>query len=332
MMPWFLHPHRADVLAACALVARSRSPLADGLERLAAEDPLLTRWSRRLGPPLRAGEDVPETLRRARLLDAEEAELLAHSEDLAEGLERAASSIQTGPWRMRLVRHLPLSLAIALGAPSIVVSSVLALSGLTSSSVAGLGILTPANARPERLLFTWFLLLQVAIAAEHLLRSVRGLRHLATLWCPGVERERALLRLLRAARTGRAPKPRLGALRLALSLVGLAAQPLSLPAWNSDWRTWKVLTYLRLPRRTWLDAGREGDLAARLVLVGAVETIDGRPDWAGAEDRCRARLAEGIDDAMLIARPLLLLAVWVSAVAALSGLWLGLIRELGRMT
>jgi hypothetical protein len=341
------HPHRADVLSACALVARTRAPMAEGLERLAAGDPLLMRWARRLAPPLRAGAPLAETLRRERLLTRREAELLALDGDAPGALDRIAAGALAPPRGLLLVRHLPVALALALMLPALAVSIVLDLIGAHYETIyRELGIMLPyvteVTLGVVRLLFSTVLLTAAAFAAEALLRSLRGFRHIAHLWCPEVERESALLRLVESARLRDERSAQVGTLWMALApvtvllnLVRLNAVRRGRPAWDLDWRTWLFLSRYRLDREQRRAAAAQPDLAARLIGLGVVELIDGRPDWDGAERRCRARLEMAVSETLLLARPVLLLFVWSSLVTAGIGVMLPLFKilvELGRMT
>jgi hypothetical protein len=338
MTPFLLHPNRADVLAACALMMRAREPLADGLERLAAGDALLAPWARRLAPGLREGEPVAHALRRLRLVSAREAELLALDHDLPAALDRVAGAAAAPPPRAWLVRHLPITFALALFTPDLAMTLLSSIAGGPFASIyRELGVQLPLASElltnPARLLVSSSVVIAVLASSEWLVRNLRGLRHIAHLWCVEVERESALLRLVQAARLGDDRGPRGTLLQLVLDAMRLSAVRLRRPRWDRDWRTWLFLTRFRLTRETRRAAAARPDLAGRLLLLGVVDERDGRPQWVEAEERCRARLDSAIEESLRVARPALLLVAWSSALtsgtATLIPLFM-IIRELGR--
>ncbi|MBA2482031.1 MAG: hypothetical protein H0V44_15305 [Planctomycetes bacterium] len=314
-MSVFLHPHRADILAAVALVARAREPLADGLVSLTAGDPHLSRWASRLAPALRSGTPAPDVLRRARLLSRHETRILAADADFVAALDRIASAAASPPRGIWWVRHLPVSCALAFALPATAWCLLLAANGMDlhyatdqlGITVGSIGRLSHQPLASALLLGAMLLAITAGDAA---VRGVRGLRHLTHFWCPEVDRQVALLRLIQHARLGDDAPVRLDPLRSALARVGVGAWRPNQPVWDRDWRTWMFLTRWRLSPDLRKQSAQRRDLASRLTLLGIVDSDRGRPDWDAAETLCRERLDDALSSSYLLVRPVLLLTVW----------------------
>lgn len=316
-MSLLLHRQRVDVLHALALVAGGREPLPEGLERLAAEDPLLAPWAGRLAPPLRAGEPLPETLRRARLLDADEAAALATEADPAAALARIAGEAAAPPRGLATVRWLPLALVlVGAGGCALGMLATLPLQGL----VEELGLRRPDPAASLLSLLYVGAALATTLA---LLARIRGLRHLLHLWCPAVHRAAAWRDFVRAVAQGDAPLP-LPAALAPLAACRLTARRSAAPGWDLPWRTWYMLSRFRLGRALRRRLAAEPSGAARLALLGGADPAE-----------VDAELARALGQA----RPLLLAALWMTALAGvligvvtgpLSGV-LGLVEQLGAL-
>lgn len=260
----FLHTQRVDVLHALALVARGREPLSDGLERLADGDPLLGTWARRLAPPLRAGETLPEVLRRARLISRAEGATLAAEADTAAGLASLAESAAAPPRGLALVRWYP-TVLMAMAATGYILG--LACQALAGDFTRDVGIQAP-------FLFNEVLGLVLAVLVVSLFQAalsrIRGLRHLQHLWCPEVHRAAAWRDFAEATRYGDDPQmlPRIAQ---ELASTGLTAQLQHVPAWDLPWRTWLMLSRLRIPRALRQELEAEPSGRMRLERLGGAD-------------------------------------------------------------
>lgn len=299
MIPWPLHRQRVDVLHALVLVAGGREPLAEGLDRLAAGDPLLAPWARRLGPALRSGEPVPAVLARARLLSRGEARRL-EGVDLADGLDGVLAAEAGDPRGVALVRYLPTALVAAMGAGLIagktaqvaLFGGIYREVGLRSSSIAetaaGIVLVVAGVWLAQWLLAASAWLGEVrfrpavqarrpaALAASWILRPLSWLSQVQLLWFPGVHLAAAWLDVIRTTAIAQAGGP---------DRSGL------------PWRRWLALGWWRMPRalRRRLHAATP---AERIALLGG--------DAAAAQ----ADLA----DRMMGCRFLIAAALWVMAV------------------
>jgi len=334
-MSWFLHPQRTEVLAACALVTRLSEPVASGMARLGSTDPFLSRWAQRLTPALQEGVALPLVLLRARLISRREAEQLSIAADLPTALDRLVSASIQPSHRVWLVRHVPSVIILAVMLPALVVSTCL-YSVVHAFEVVyrDLGIQLPAATvvvlHPMTLLFALVIALASFAATEWLLRAIAGVRFLCLLWCPEIERQNALLRLIQASRTGDNAPPRLGWARRLLSAVRLGAWSARRPHWQRHWNTWMLLTRFRLDRDLRRAAVRLPDLTARLMQLRLVPLRDQRPDWDAAEDRCRERLALAEGHALLFVGVVLLWSSCIGVFVALLAPLLKIMIELGK--
>jgi len=311
--------------------------VASGLSRLGSGDPFLTRWAERLAPGLLAGLPLPQVLRRERLISRREAEQLSHEADLPAALDRLASASIHPSHRVWLVRHIPSVIILAVMLPGLVVSTCLySVVHAFELVYRDLNIALPAATIMVLHPLTMLCALVVALvgfgATEWLLRALSGIRFLCVLWCPEIERQSALLRLIQAGRSADNSPPRLGWARRLLSRLRLGAWSARRPHWQRHWNTWMLLTRFRLDRERRRAAVRLPDLAARLLLLGLVPLRDGRPDWDGAEDRCRERLALAEGHALLFVSVVLLWSSCLGVFVALLAPLFKIIIELGKQT
>jgi len=336
-MSLFLHPQRTEVLAACALVTRLDEPVASGMARLGQGDPFLARWAQKLDPDLSAGLPLPQVLRRQRLISRLEAELLSADADLPVALDRLASASIQPSSRIWLVRHLPSVIVLAVMGPALVVSTCLySVVHAFEMVYRDLGIQLPAATivviHPGTLLCAMVGAVLAIAAIEWLLRAISGLRFICVLWCPEIERQNALLRLIQAGRAGVQSPPRLGWLRRQLSHLRLGAWSARRPQWQQHWNTWMLLTRFRLDRNLRRAAARLPDLASRLLLLRLVPLRDDRPDWDAAEDRCRERLSQAESHALLFVSVVLLWASCIGVFVSLFAPLFKIIVELGKQS
>ena len=336
-MSWFLHPHRTDVLSACALVTRAREPVAAGLARLGSGDPFLVRWAERLAPGLHDGQPLPLVLWRARVISRQEADLLTADADLPAALDRLVVTSTRPSFRVWMIRHLPAVIILAMIVPALLLSTcffgvVHAFEMIYRDLNIELPPVTIAVLHPLTLLGTLIGSLLLIGGCEWLLRSLSGVRFVCVLWCPEIERQTALLRLIQAARTGEHAPPRLGWLRRLLSAMRLGARSARRPRWQQDWNTWMLLTRLRLDRTLRRAAAKLPDLASRLLMLRVIPLRNDLPDWDAAEERCRERLASAESLAFLFISVVLLWVSCISVIVSLLGPLIKIIEELGKQT
>lgn len=327
-LPW-LHPHRADVLAAIALAARQREPLGRGLERLAAGDPLLRPWAARLGPDLTSGAALGAILHRHRLVDRRTAERLDASVDQVEAIDRLGRD-QLEPLRgLTLVRWFPVAVITAMLVPM----ALLQISGITAifeTIFRDLNIRLPAltHAMLDRSAAGLLLPLVGAGALGLLLAALatlRGLRHLPHLWWVEVHRQRALLRLVEAACDGDDATLRLPAPAAWLAALRISAWRQDRPVWDRDWRTWRILTRLRALGHGWPAAARATTAAGVLQAVGLLAADGDRAGLMRLREQTRARLVHALGPAQVEARALLIVAVSCGLALAVLAMFLPLI-------
>jgi hypothetical protein len=299
---------RATALHALALLVEARQPLPEGLERLAASDPGIAPWARRLCPRLRSGLALPDALRAARVVSRRERRLLAAVP--AEGVAAELTAIADGSFAptpgYALVRWLPFWLALALVVPPFVFfiffyslsgGVILGLVREMGLSNRHLGVFAPLDALGDAAIA-----LAVVAAGLWLVSRIRPLRHLLHLWCPEVHRAAALARLTRAAIAPDDTPLRLNRLRRFLSWCLLDIRRRDRPRWDLDWRTWMFLTRFRMTSRHRRMLRELPDLAER---IGALDVAAGGDPLAAARQARERYLA-----AYLAARPLLVLALY----------------------
>lgn len=259
VLPW-LHPQRADVLAALALVVRRRQPLAPAFARLAAGDPLLQPWNRRLAAGLAAGDPLGAVLRRHRLLDRRAAAQLDAAADPVAAFERVAGESLLPVRGLVLVRWFPAALVVAILLPVMLVH----LSGVSAMYEA---IYKDLNIKLPMLTSlmlgrSWASALAplsgglLAAALLSMLGLLRGLRHLRHLWWVEVHRQAALLRLADAAVAGDDAPRHLAWPASWLAALRLSAWRQDRPGWDHAWRTWRILTRWRILDPGWRAAAR----------------------------------------------------------------------------
>lgn len=328
LLPW-PHPHRADVLAALALAARLREPLDRGLARLAAGDPLLRPWSERLGPELAAGAPLGATLRRHGLLGRAAAGRLDADPDQAAAIDRLGRDGLAPLRGLWLVRWFPVVAVAALLAPV----ALLQITGVTAAFeqiFRDLNIRLPALtvAMVDRSLSG--LLLPVVGAAAvwvllAVLASARGLRHLRRLSWVEVHRQHALLQLIEAARDGDDAPVRLPAWASWLSVLRLWAWRQGRPAWDRDWRTYRILTRWRAMGAGWGEASRSPTAAGVLQALGMLPPDGDRAAIDRLREEVRDRLAHALEPAHIEAQALIIVAIAFGVAVAVLAMFLPLI-------
>lgn len=328
IIPW-PHPRRAEVLAALALAARRREPLADGLARLAEADPLLQAWHRRLAPDLGSGVPLAEVLFRHRLLDRRAAAVLAEEADPAAALDRAASGAVAGPHNLWLIRWFPVALTLAVLVPLVAVQLTgifavfatvfrdlnIRLPGVTAHllDASYLALLLP----PTGAVATWIIL--------QMLAQIRGLRHLRHLWWVEVHRQAAMLRLVEAALAGHDAPVHLRWPLSWLAWLRLTALRQDRPAWDEDWRTWRILTRWRALGHGWREAARAGTAAGVLRALGLLPAGGSTEDLRQLHATVAQRLRHALEPACIEARALLMVAIGIGVAASLFAMFLPLI-------
>jgi hypothetical protein len=336
-MRWFLHPHRTDVLSACALVTRAHEPIVAGLARLGSGDPFLKRWAQRLAPGLEDGQPLPLVLCQTRVISRQEADLLSAEADLPAALDRLVVTSTRPSYRNWVIRHLPSVIVMAVMVPALLMSTcflsvVQAFEQIYRDLNIDLPAATIAVLHPLTLLATLVGSLLMIGCCEWLLRALSGVRFICLLWCPEVERQTALLRLIQAARTGEQAPPDLGWMRRQLSALRLGASSARRPRWQPDWNIWMLLTRFRLDRTLRRAAAPLPDLASRLVVLRVIPLRNDQPDWDAAEQRCRERLDRAESQAFLFISVVLLWASCISLIVSLLGPLFRIIEEVGKQS
>jgi hypothetical protein len=332
----WLSRQRAEVLSALALVATSRQALPEGLDRLAADDPLLRPWAQRLGADLRQGRPLAEVLRRHRLIGQADADALAADERagrIADGLARVAEGQRAGVRGVLLVTWLPVWAAVVMSLGFIVASGA---AWAYMEQVGGpvhlaqlVGVRAPDVTWQDGVAHMMSAVAIIAVA-WWLLGRMPVLRHVRALVYPTIHRQVALVDLLRQARGAAAALP-IGAslcVRIEAMIWWFAWRPGRLPAWRWRWHHWMLLTRHRLAvrQRAGLRALRTDgmladDLTAHLVAVGAVETASPAAVAAAQrreEDRLRRMMASAVGQVVLLLAALAALALMLGVMGPLS--------------
>ena len=333
-IPW-LHPHRADVLAAVALVVRQRQPLAVGLARLAEGDPLLRPWSKRLGPALAAGNPLPEVLWRHRLIDRRAAEAMGESADPVAACDRLAVESLTPVRGILLVRWFPVVLAAVMLVP-VALLQISGIMALFEQTFRDLNICLPA--------ITVFMIEASYVGAVmplvgalamlclmNVLHQLRGLRHITHLLWVEVHRQAAMLELVEAAVAGD-DEPQHYDMPVSWGIeVCVSALRQDRPAWDLSWRTWRILTRFRSFGHNWREAAR-ADTA--VGVLQALSMLPAGADGAALEDlraTVRQRLVHALEPAHVEARALLLVGFAIGIFFAVLALFLPLISIVNQL-
>jgi hypothetical protein len=327
-LPW-LHPHRADVLAAIALVVRQREPLALGLARLAEGDPLLRPWSARLGPDLAAGAALPEVLWRHRLIDHHAAERLIEVPDPVAACDRLAVESLTPVRGLLLIRWFPVALAAVMLGPVALLSTSGVL-GDFEQIFLDLNIHLPAiTVLVIEASYVGLLLPLVGglamLCLMSLLHQVRGVRHITHLWWVEVHRQAAMLELVEAAIAGD-DEPQHYDMPVSWGIeVRLSALRQDRPAWDLGWRTWRILTRFRALGHNWREAARASTAAGVLQALGLLPVAPEASSLEALRASVRQRLIHALEPAQAEARALLTIAFALGLFIAVLAVFLPLI-------
>ncbi len=297
---------RCEVLHALALLAGGGEPFDRGLAGLAAGDPLLEPWVRRLAPDFAAGLPLEQVLRRHRLIARNEAAVVSASTDLPATLRRLAAASPALPLRARALRWLPVTLALALGAGVLAGSAVLNLT--TTPALRDINIRLPLG---HGSFGSWLGLAAVIATTAGLiagimatLDAIPGIRRLLHLWCPEVQRSLALAELVRALATQRHAEAR------------------------RHWLTWWFLTRWRLPYLLRNATAAEPEPEQRLAALGVLPLQHGSPDWETAVAAADARLTVAVGAASMLIGPLLWGCLLCGFFFGISGPLLTIIEQL----
>lgn len=327
-LPW-PHRRRGAVLAALALAAGAGRDLPGQLERLAAGDPLLRPWARRLVGDLRGGRPLAEVLRRHRLLSRGEAEHLSAAVErgiAAEALRDLSGVALDPPRGIVLAQWLPLWLGLALIGPALGLMLVVGTSFELFFSELGIRLpqLTEGLIRLHHQAGTALCAVLVIAAVCRLLIGVPGLPHLVPFWAWSEHRALLAARLVRHARAGSdrmdpPPSRWLRGLRLLPGFGGFRPTP----RWLADRMQYALMTRgSPLARR---DAAA-GDLASFAAGRGLLVGAPGAVDWPRSIAEADAHLAAAMERSRAVAAPLLVLAAVLSATLVPLALLLPLIR------
>lgn len=326
--PW-LHPHRADVLAAIALVVRQREPLARGLARLADGDPLLRPWSERLGPALAAGDPLPDVLQRHRLIDRRAAEAMGDSADPVAACDRLAAESLTPVRGLLLIRWFPVVLAAVMLVP-VALLQVCGVMSAFEQIFRDLNIRLPAITvfmieASYIGVFMPFLGALAMVCLMNMLRQLRGLRHITHLWWVEVHRQAAMLELVEAAIAGD-DEPHHYDMPVSWGIeVRLSSLRQDRPAWDLSWRTWRILTRLRALGHNWREAARAGTAAGVLQALGLLPSVAEASSLEELRSTARQRLIYALEPAQVEARALLMVGFAFGIFIAVLALFLPLI-------
>ena len=332
--PW-LHPHRADVLAAIALVARSRQPLDRGLARLADGDPLLRPWSERLGPALASGQPVAEVLHRHSLIDRRAAQSFAAEPDPIAACDRLARDSLAPVRGLMLIRWIPVAVAGIMMVPLVL----LQFSGVIhafETVFRDLNIRLPAltEAMLDRSWVGAFLPVLGGIAVWFVLllvRALRGLRHLTHLWWVEVHRQAALLEVIDAAILGDDAPRRLAWPWSWCAKLRISAWRQQRPAWDRSWRTWRILSRWRVLGAGWREAARAPTAAGVLRALGMLPEHASATALEQLRATVRQRLVHAIEPAHLEAKAMLMVAFAIGLFLAIMALFLPLISIVNQL-
>ena len=319
-LPW-LHPHRADVLAALALAMRLRQPLASGFIKLAEGDPLLQPWAERLSPDLASGAPLGRVLHQHRLLDRQTAQRLDTAADQVAEFEYLSQEQLAPIQGLTLIRWFPVYLVAVILAP-LAAAQALGISIFFEKIYRDLGIKLPALTEMmfsfQGLgLMAWALVIGLTWGAIYLTLQVRVFRHLCHLWWVDVHRQAALYALTSAAvHHHDAPQP----LRWTswLAAVRISASRQNHPPWDRDWRTWRILTRFRAFGPGWKIAAHSSTAAEVLT---ALELLPAHADAVAtrrARDEARHHLLALLEIARPQAHALLMLGVASGAMMVIS--------------
>ena len=330
-LPW-LHPHRADVLAALALAMRLRQPLASGFTRLADGDPLLQAWAMRLSPDLASGAPLGGVLRKHRLLDRRAARRLDSATDPVGEFENLSQEQLVPLHGMTLIRWFPVYLVAVILGPLAVVQT-LGISQMFEKICRELGMKLPAITDMMLSinglgLASWVIVVGVMWSIIYLTLQVRVLRHLCHLWWVDVHRQAALYALTCAA-VDRQDAPQRLRWRSWLAVVRLSSVRQMHPAWDQDWRTWRILTRLRALGPGWKIAARSSTAAEVLSALGFLPTHADPADLVRVRDEARQHLLAVLQSARAQAHALLMLGVAMGATMVVLAFFLPLFSLFG---
>lgn len=332
---------RAALLHGTAMLVAGQTPLPEGLERLARDEPAFARWVQRLAPALRAGRPLPQALRQARVIGRRQLATLTVAVDsaaLADALRRIADMGDAVTPGYGFVRWYPVWLAAALLLPGTLLSALLDVTtgGTLRAAYSELGIILPALARvtaqPPLIAVAIAAAMVVSVAgAQLLIERLRPVRHVLHLSCPEVHRLATACRLLRSARIGDDAPRRLGRARLWWYRSGLGVTRPNRPPWDADWRTWMILSRFRLSSTQRRLLRELPDLGPRVGAIG-LGNAESAADWQSDEAELRRRLAEVIQRARWLLVGVLIAAAVVGWMFGQMMPVLAIIREVGGMT
>jgi hypothetical protein len=264
----------AGPLAAVALVVEARAEPIATLGRLMTEDPFL-RGLEPVIAALKAGQPLPEALRRAGLLSRTQAKHLRDCppEDLAESLGRLAQEAAIPSSGAALLRWFPLWALLVATVPSLVIGLIVALAG--GGLFKGVLPTFEPNLRPPHPGEAWLLQAGVVAGFAALVAAVGALVPL--LW--------GLWRFLPLDR----PTAR------ATALIDLLQRVRYGRSGGRAWHRWTWFSGLGTDARRALHQ-MAGDHRAAVLHLGLVPfAADGQPDWgaaiAEAEDARRSALS-----------------------------------------
>ena len=281
-LPW-LHPHRAEVLAALALSVRLRQPLAPGLARLAEADPSLHAWHLRLDAGLRSGEPLGALLSRHRVLDKKSAARLDAAVDPVAEFATITNDSYTPLRGMFLIRWFPVILAMTLCVP-LVILQISHVSSFFEQTYLDLGIRLPNLTLMVMDMTRGLLFLPMVVTGLcmmgllEIVSGCRGLRHLPHLWWVEVRRTEALLALVTAAH---ASADTLRVVRWPvnwLAVLRISATRQRRPMWDKDWRTYRILTRWRATGLGWRKA------AHATTALGVLQALELIPENCDPQD------------------------------------------------
>jgi hypothetical protein len=267
----WLHPDRADVLSALALVAKQGDALPQGFARLAAADPVLQPWIERLNPALTQGQALGATLRAKRLVTREQARYLDRlgAERIAPAL-RAAARGDRGVLRLTwFAAYYPLVVvAVLVGLPLLVawvsdLGEIYDEMGVRMSAMSGFVLGTP-----------WWQ--QVPVATALLggmgllcwtINRVLGLRAIPSLWAPATMRAASVCRVLQAVERSESE------------------------ACEEWWLLWLLCVPVTNPElRQMIHEIPDEEIMTRLRRLGLLVEVNGTVDWIASHDLARGRL------------------------------------------
>ena len=326
-LPW-LHPHRADVLAALALAMRLRQPLATGFSRLAEGDPLLRPWALRLSTDLASGAPLGGVLRKHRLLDRPTAARLDAAVDPVSEFEHLSREQLTPVRGLLLIRWFPVALVGVILAPMGVVL-ITGVPAVFEHMYQDMGFTVPAL---TKLLFSSVysgpisLLIPLAVTCLLLavINALRGLRHLCHVWWVDVHRQAALYELTCAAVLGDDAPQRLRWPGSWFAALRLSAWRQQRPTWDRAWRTWRFLTRWRAFGPGWREAEQATTAADVLIALGFLSSNPAVAELQRARSEARNRLIDALNDARAQAYAVLMVGVGLGTMSTVIALFLPL--------